>query len=478
MTPCRFGPPPYPVDSLNGLSRRAAEEVLRNIQSPDAIVGMCILAAMAITSQGLADVKLPTGQLRPLSLNFIVVAESGERKSTVDSLVFAPLYEHDLAQAVTTKQDMSRYELDVTLWEAISKGHRARLADLVRKGESTTGLQEEIVVHAFTKPSKPRARRVMRQNITPRAIMDALEGDGEAVAITTDEGQMMFKSDAMTQLGLLNKAWDGAKMISLDRADMDHVVVMNPRVTISIMTQKSVLDEYIDKHGSIAKGSGHWARYLPGWPSSTQGYRHVGDDEPTWESLPTFQGRMKDLLGRYSSAAIAGLTAREVLEFSDDAKDRWLELAKDAELMLRPGEHFDDINDFASKVMEIMGRVAAVMHYFSGDGGRISLETLERAKKIIVWHIHEYKRMFSPTNQPSQEDKDARSLLGFFRDRWHGSGTWVYKNWVLRNGPLRRRDRLNEALRILQYENIIWQSLPGAAGPRVIYLNDAHFGGT
>ncbi|MGJ7575117.1 DUF3987 domain-containing protein [Variovorax sp. RB2P76] len=50
---------------------------------------MAALSALSAASQGLVDVLLPTGQLRPVSTNFLTIAESGERKSAVDGIVSA-----------------------------------------------------------------------------------------------------------------------------------------------------------------------------------------------------------------------------------------------------------------------------------------------------------------------------------------------------------------------------------------------------
>lgn len=478
MNALTFGPPPYPIEAFPATPRNAGLEVVRNVQAPDAIVGMCMIAAMAVTCQGLADVKLPNGQVRPLSLNVLIVAESGERKTTVDALVFAPITEHDVAAAAAYRKEIEGFKVNNDVWESVGKGLRARLADLMRKGDPADGAEDEIAAHAQRKPTKPRLRRIIRNNITSRAIFDALEGNGESIAIATDEGEVLFKSDAMSQLGLLNKAWDGAGMLSLDRADMNHVVAMNPRVSISIMTQSSVLQAYVEKKGTIAKGSGHWARYLVGWPTTTQGWRQVTQGEPGWDNLKKFQERMKDLLRQLGERSLTEDIQRQTLEFSEDAKIRWVDLARETESLLRPGGEFNDINDFASKVMEIMGRVAAVMHLFSGDGGAISLDRLERAKEVVIWHVDEYKKLFSPRHQVSQVDKDAKALARYLRDNWLGFGTrtWMRKNLVLRNGPIRGRDRLGCALTLLQQHNAVWMSPPGQAGPRIIEFNDAYFG--
>lgn len=473
-----YEPPAYPLDAFPVRVREAAYEMCRNIQAPDAMIGMGLIAGMAVVTQGLAEVKLPTGQVRPTSLNIMVIAESGERKSTVDAAVFAPLYDRDIAMAKAHASVHDDYQAALLLWESKFKVMARRLDSASRMEQDVAPILDDITAHTKEKPRKPRLRRFMRQNITPKAIMEALEGDGESIAITTDEGQVMFKSGAMAQLGLLNKAWDGAKLMALDRADMDHLLVMNPRVTISIMTQKQVLEEYLEKHGEIAKGSGHWARYLVGWPTSKQGSRYVAGRELVWNDLPTFQERMKFLLERYDATVATGKVCRDTLEFSEDAKARWFNLVRETEWMLRPGDYLHDINDFASKVMEILGRLAAVFHYFSGETGLITLDTLERAMTVMTWHVDEYKRLFSPEFTMPQDQIDARSVASYLRRfvwRGNGSASWIPKNDLLRNGPVRSRDRLDAALHILGNHGATWVNADRTKRRRFVNLNDPFF---
>lgn len=474
-----YEPPKYPFDAFHTVLRNTAYEILDNIQAPDALIGMSLSAAITAALQGRVNIKLPTGQIRGVSLNFLSIAESGERKSTVDGLAFAAMYERDIRAAEAHQGFLFDYQVALQRWTFQQKRLTHRLNKADRAGEDVEAILAEMTAQAKSKPKKPRLRCYMRQNITPRAIMDALEGDGESIAIATDEGQVMFRSGAMAELGILNKAWDGARLMTLDRADMDHLLVMNPRVTINIMTQKKILMEYLEKHGETARGSGHWARYLVGWPTSTQGERYVPDHELVWRHLPLFQERINTLLDQHDAMMASGKVHRELLEFSEEAKMRWFSLARETEWMLRPGDYLHDINDFASKVMEILGRLAAVFHYFNGEQGKISLDTLERPMTIVIWHVDEYKRLFSPAFVMPQDQVDANELaLHLRKNIWggYGSGSWVAKNHLLNGGPVRNARRLNAALRILEEKGAV--RIGPAPKSRRLYvdLNDAFFG--
>ncbi len=63
------------------------------VQAPLAICGTSVLAAAAVSTQGLRDVILPLagGIAKPVSLYCLIVARSGERKTATDALVLAPV---------------------------------------------------------------------------------------------------------------------------------------------------------------------------------------------------------------------------------------------------------------------------------------------------------------------------------------------------------------------------------------------------
>ncbi|WP_164274009.1 YfjI family protein [Stenotrophomonas sp. B1-1] len=449
--------PLYPMNAFLAVARNAGMEVSRNVQAPDALIGMSLIHAISMACQGLIDVKLPTGQVRPVSQNLLIIAESGERKSTVSSLLFAPFREADTEAVASHKEKKDAHQAELGAWEAKNKGLRSAIARVISRGQGSDELEARLLEHGRCKPIEPRLRYFMRQEITGKAITEALVGDGESIAISTDEGHVLFRSEAMSHLGLLNRLWDSPGVLMRDRAE-ENLLALNPRVSVSIMTQHEPFKAFLDRKGSVAKGSGHWARYLVGWPQSNMGFRMVSGVEPIWDHLPVFQERIRVLLHRYRTQIELGPIGREVIEFSYDAKSRWIELAQETERLLRQGEYLSDINDFAAKVMEILARLAAAMHYFAAEAGPITVDTLNRAFEIVKWHESEYKNLFSPENAAPQDLMDARAVAYYLKTRiWRGasSDTWVPRNEVLRNGPVRKRDRLTAALDLLQMRGAV-----------------------
>ena len=314
----------YPFDAFYLAIGDAAREVCKNTQAPDALIGMEFLTEMSVSAQGLYDVCLPTGQVRPLSLNLLVVAESGERKTGVHNLVAKPLYAYDVGRMEKYEADIEEYDLQNRIWTSVEVGLRRQITKLTQEGQSIEEPCRQLSTHTANKPIKPRARRIMRQNATERAIMDALDGDGESIGLISDEGEIIIKGGALNKTGMLNKAWDGASMLTMDRSNGVSVVVRNPRVTVSYMVQREVLKELLERRGAVMRGSGHWARYLIGCPASTQGTRYTYRLDKEWRHLPKFHERVRELLDEFGRRVDAGMIERTTLEFSEDAIPRWI----------------------------------------------------------------------------------------------------------------------------------------------------------
>lgn len=455
-----LGPPPYPVEQFPHLVRETARELGWHVQAPDALIAMSLLAVMSAACQGPIKFKLPTGQVRPVSLNIFAIAESGERKSAIDDLVAKALHEFMARRQAAHGLALEQYEHDLALWEDVAQVLQQKRSVLIRKGRAADEVTAELAEHRKKRPARPRLRKFVLQDLTARAFADALHGDGESIALMSAEGDVLLRSGAMKQLGWLNSAWDGSTL-TLDRADGKGVVARNPRVTISLMAQPSAFRQHMTRHGEQARGTGLLARFLVGWPTSTQGKRFLLSTEPCWENLHRFHDRVRELLDGYDQCLAAGNTEPQVLTFTEDAKQRWINLVNDTEQLIHPQGAYHDINDFVSKASEIVGRIAAILHCFSKQEGGITLDTLERAIAIVRWHVDEFQRIFSPASDVSITHGDAHVLAQHFHTKvWLKGFGSVRRNDLLRYGPvaLRTKRRLDPALDVLQTNGAVWIS--------------------
>lgn len=113
----------YPVDAFPRIVREAIDEMHINVKAPVSLIATSALAAMSTTAQEMIMVKSPSGgQPKPVSLYLFVIAESGERKSTVDNRFCAPLILRDSASESNTRKKWRRTEPKLPALDCTQKG--------------------------------------------------------------------------------------------------------------------------------------------------------------------------------------------------------------------------------------------------------------------------------------------------------------------------------------------------------------------
>src|SRR5262249_21650872 len=90
-------PDPFPKDALGGLLANAAIGIQDRTRAPIAICAQSVMAAATLAVQAHANVRLPTGQLRPLSNYYATVAVTGERKTAADAEAIWPIRKREEA---------------------------------------------------------------------------------------------------------------------------------------------------------------------------------------------------------------------------------------------------------------------------------------------------------------------------------------------------------------------------------------------
>ena len=127
---------PFPVNALGPVLSRAAVAIARKVQVPEAIAAQSVVAAAALAVQPHADVMLPYGQKRPLSLFFVTVAASGDRKSTADKEALWPIRKYE--QALKEKYDNERQSwlINHAAWSGEKKRSKMTASLILRAARS------------------------------------------------------------------------------------------------------------------------------------------------------------------------------------------------------------------------------------------------------------------------------------------------------------------------------------------------------
>lgn len=439
---------PYPIDELGPVLKPACESLRRVIQAPDAVCGASLLAAASLATQGLADVEID-GRRIPLSLWFVTVAESGERKSAVDSEVMRPVRAREKLLADDYKDKQWSYEAKLAEWHARKDSAKAEM-----KKNKGTGLADALEALG-PEPPPPLTPILIAGDFTIEGLSRVLAAGMPAIGAFTDEAALVFGGHGMTKettartAGTLCKLWDNGTLDRIRVAD-GATKLYGRRLALHLMGQPVVVEQALSD--DLLAGQGFLARCLLSWPESTAGTRrYVSEslrDDPAMarycdvltalheRPLPIAEGERNEL-------------DPPALTLSEEAFKRWRHLHDAVEGRMAAGGQYALVKPWASKIPEQCLRLAGVLAVLEDPEIEvIESDLIERAAELVLWHLEEAVRL-AGTAQVSVETRNAEMLLNWCHE---GRKGLVYSSQVLRYGPSQIRERrvFLEAMRVLE----------------------------
>lgn len=369
--PLRRTPPPaepFPLDALGAL-RQAAEAAHVLSQAPVAMCAQSVLAAATLAAQAHGDVVLPYGAARPLTGFFLTLGVSGERKSTVDDLVLKPvrvreadLREGHKADLRSFLNDQAAYKAARSAAEKKFKGDRAA----IRTALDALGPE----------PIAPAEPMLIADDVTPEGLTQQLARGQSSMGLFAPEGGTLIAGRAMNDdnrlasATLLNKLW-GGEPIRRSRVVSGSTVLVGRRCAMHLMVQPGLAAEMLARPdlGDV----GLIARFLAVSPESTVGTRRFRLPDPLAQKLlEEFHEKIRELLKRpVTSGQEIGELAPPRIEMNDDARAAWIAFYNEVETLQAPGQRFEPIQAFASKLAEHAGRLAGVLAVLTNPDARV-----------------------------------------------------------------------------------------------------------
>jgi hypothetical protein len=260
---------PYPLAALGEVLSGAAGSIAAKCQCPSALAAQAVLAVASLASQRLADVRLPYGQTRPLSLYFVTVAASGDRKSTADNeaLIPARMYEKNLKREYETAH--SAWRVRYAAWDA----ERRKIEN--DKSLDRPGREAELTAlgNAPIEPIKPLLT-------APEPTVEALAKHwpilpGALGLFNSEGGQMTgghgFGPDhRLKTAAALSTLWDGAGIRRL-RAGDGITDLPGRRLALHLMVQPDAAAAFLSE--PILRDQGLLSRFLIAAPETLAGKR-------------------------------------------------------------------------------------------------------------------------------------------------------------------------------------------------------------
>ena len=397
---------PYPCDALPAGLRAAIDDVAATTQAPLAMCATSVLAAVSVAAQGHADVQRNNQLKGPTSLFCLVLAESGERKSTADKFCTSAILLHQKEQAELLKPDVKKYNAELLAWNAKKNGLQDAIKQSAKKAESTQDSENKLIELETAQPIPPKVPKFIYGDATPEALVYELHKSWPSGGVISSEGGVIFGSHGMSSdsvmrnLANMNILWDGGQ-IPISRRTSESFTVSGARLTVCVAVQYPVLAEFLAKAGDVARGSGFLARFLIAWPESTQGNRPYKEPGSHLPGLNKFNARIASLLNQQLNFDESGNGIEpELLRLSAEAKSHWVKFYNFIEHELKPTGSLATVRDVASKTADNAARVAGLFHlYEHGTQGEIGINSMQSACKIVTWHLSESRRLLGELAQ-------------------------------------------------------------------------------
>ncbi|MGA7328007.1 MAG: DUF3987 domain-containing protein [Rhodomicrobium sp.] len=478
----KIEPLPYPVTALPKIIKAAAEEVHGFVKTPLAMVASSSIAAISLAAQALIDVRRDEELLSPVSLFMLTIAESGERKTQCDKMFTRAIEHYQDEQDSAAKPLFRGYKTALSAWEAEYAGIKDRIRRQTSKGECATMSQLDLSMHEDTKPEKPRVPKLMRKESTPEGLAKKLQHEWPSAGIISNEAGIVFGAHGMNyqsimrNLALLNTLWDGGRYQS-DRSDDErNRDVRGARLTMGLMAQEAVLQEFFEQSNGLARGSGFFARFLTSWPESTMGTRFYEAPTEGMPALKAFNDRLSQILACAVPINEDGALHPAEMQLSPKAKAEWIKYHDRVEAMLGQGGELFDVKDVAAKSADNAARLAALFAFFErGADATIERDDFVRASKIALWHLSEARRFLGEFSMPSELAGAARLEGWLIEQCKKDGGNTVSRSAVLTRGPygLRKKETLDAALTELRELNRAREVKAAAGKQRNIEVNPA-----
>ncbi|MCZ4315638.1 DUF3987 domain-containing protein [Comamonadaceae bacterium G21597-S1] len=399
-------PLPYPVDALPPQLRDAVLEAQAFVQAPVALVACSALAVLSVAAQGLVNVRRDRHLVGPVSLYLLAVADSGDRKTTCDG-IFGPALRHwESGQLVAMASELASHDAALSAFEAKKAGILEAIKHKRRRSQDTAKEEDELDALAREAPRPIVVPRLLYADATPEALAHALATGWPSAGVLSAEAGAVLGSHGMAQdtilryLALLNVMWEGGEFL-VDRRSKPSFQLRHRRLTFGLMAQPDAMRGFMDRAGTLPRGTGFIARFLIAWPASTQGTRAYRPAPAAMPAVERHGRRITELLDApLSTDAHGGLTPM-VLDFSPAAHAAWVRLHDRIEKELGVGGVYCAVRDVAAKAAENVARMAALFHVLEhGPVGMIGVEHVLGAEQVVCWHLHEARRLLAELDTP------------------------------------------------------------------------------
>ena len=339
----------FPIDALPADISAYVQAVAESTQTPVDMAGTAALAVAAMCCQGKYVIQGKADWIEPLNLYTNVIAQPSERKSAVEHHIVRPA---DNFEVQYNLRNAARVEGSKMRKRILERRQKA-IEDKVAKGQAEPGDLEQIAQEiADFEEEKPLHLYV--DDITTEKLVSVMAGNhGRAALISSEGGIFDTLAGIYTKnvnIDVMLKAYSG-DTIRVDRIGRESESIMNPTLTILLMTQPKVVSDVLGN--PTFRGRGLTARFLYCLPDSSVGERRFQSRPIPEKAYQRYEQRIVNMLkDEYPQRP-------EVITLSPEASKLLTDFAEEIEPKLKTD--YAEISDWAGKLVGNTLRIAGLL---------------------------------------------------------------------------------------------------------------------
>ena len=398
----------FPTDALPPEMAEYVEAVAESTQTPVDMAGTAALTLIAVCTQGKYVIQGKPDWIEPLNIYSNVIARPSERKSAVLHAVISPAdnYEvqYNLRNAARVEgSKMQRRILErrqKAVEEQVAKG-KAEQGELDRIAQEVAEFEEDTPLHLYV------------DDITTEKLVSIMASNrGRAALISSEGGIFDTLAGIYTKnvnIDVMLKGYSG-DTIRVDRIGRESETIMDPALTILLMTQPKVVSDVLSN--ATFRGRGLTARFLYCMPDSLVGSRRYRSASVPPEVYQNYEQKIVNMLEDEYPAR------PDVITLSPEASDLLSAFAEEVEPKLKA--EYAEMADWVGKLIGNTLRIAGLLcragvyrapeFLTENDALVVSAETMVSAIRLGRYYLNHAQAVYDVMPEDSMYQKASRIL--------------------------------------------------------------------
>ena len=378
--------PAFPTESLPYPLNEWVITVSESTETPVDMASVCALAVLSCAVQGKFVVSPKSHYDEPLNLYFLIIANSGERKSAIVRLMTQPIYQYERKENERRCLQMESDQLKLS-------SMKKQIETLEREGNTEEAANVRYQ-YRLLEQHQTKSLRLIADDITPEAMTSLLANNNGVLSIITTEGgifdTLAGRYSNTISIDTVLKAYSGDP-IRVDRKGREGEVINNPTLTMLISAQDNVLAEIMKNEAF--KSRGLTARILYSRPKSKMGNRSY--DTPEIDT--DLELAYKQLITKLLEIPYPSNGVLPSIHLSTSAKDKVKHFHDWLEPKLVDGlEHMDG---WGAKLLGNMLRLSGILHCAKNpkepEQIALSADTAQQAITISKYFLRHAKCVYN-----------------------------------------------------------------------------------